>query len=48
MLSRATIVSGLKVRLLADLGYFLEGTEGVIQHVLGDDMARGGSLEVPC
>jgi hypothetical protein len=37
MLSRATIDSGPKVRLLADLGFFLEGTEGVIQHVRGDD-----------
>jgi hypothetical protein len=37
MLDRDQIVSGLKVRLLADLGLFLEGTQGVIQHVRSDD-----------
>lgn len=37
MLDRDQIVIGLKVRLLADLGLFLEGTEGVIQDVRDDD-----------
>jgi hypothetical protein len=36
MLSRDTIVSGLKVRLLADLGQFLEDTEGVVQQIRGE------------
>jgi hypothetical protein len=36
MLDRDQIFSGLKVRLLADLGLFLEGTQGVIQRVTDD------------
>jgi hypothetical protein len=37
MLDRDQIISGLKIRLLADLGLFLEGTQGVIQDVRADD-----------
>jgi hypothetical protein len=37
MLDKDRIVSGLKVRLLADLGFFLEGTQGVVQQVRRDD-----------
>jgi hypothetical protein len=36
MLDRDHVISGLKVRLLADLGFFLEGTQGVIQRVTDD------------
>jgi hypothetical protein len=37
MMDRDHIISGLKIRLLADLGLFLEETEGVVQHVPSDD-----------
>jgi integrase len=49
MMDRDHIFSGLKVRLLADLGLFLEGTQGVIQLIglqWGDVDFHGGFIEV--
>ena len=37
MLTVDHIFSGLKIRLLADCGHFLEGTQGVVQQVRAMD-----------
>jgi hypothetical protein len=51
MIARDHVVSGLKVGLFADLGFF-PGRDGkeLFSTFAGRyvNMARGGSLEVPC
>jgi hypothetical protein len=39
MASIGDIAAGVKIRLLADLDYFPEGTEGTVQAVRGEDDA---------